>query len=344
MTRVNIQDVAKAAKVSKSTVSRVLSGNYEYMREETRIRVDQAIQELNFRPSSVARSMTSKRTHTAAMLISDVANPFYAEVIHGVESQAFENGYDIFLCNTNYDADRGLAFIKSLIDKRVDGVLIMSSSMSDEWLTELTNNNIPLVSLDWAVKQSSKNVNTIKVEYDPGIKEAVNHLYNLGHRQFAHISGPLSLPTSQARRDSFLKALSQHEISEKDVIVVEGNLEIGGGREAALRILNNAKMPTAIFAANDMTAIGAVTEFKSRGIRIPEDISIVGLDDIWLAKETEPPLTTVALPSREIGELAMRLLLNSLANEEDGKGFLSASEVIQTALVIRKSTTKPIYT
>jgi len=341
MAPTNIQDVANAARVSKSTVSRVLSGNYEYMREETRIRVEQAIQELNFRPSSVARSMTSRRTHTAAMLISDVANPFYAEVIHGVEAQAFKNGYDIFLCNTNYDVERGLALIRSLIDKRVDGVLVMSSSMSDEWLSELENNSVPVVALDWTVNLSGKNINTIQVEFSTGINAAVNHLVNLGHKNFAHISGPLNLRTSQTRRDNFFQALNNHNIPPESVIVVEGNLEMGGGRQAALQLLNLPKMPTAIFAANDLTAIGAINELRSRGIRIPEDISIVGLDDIWLARETDPPLTTVALPSREIGDMAMALLLKSLESNENGNGFVQTAEVVQTSLVIRRSTASP---
>ncbi|MBE3143974.1 MAG: LacI family DNA-binding transcriptional regulator, partial [Planctomycetes bacterium] len=144
-----IDDVAKVAGVSKSTVSRVLSGNYTYIREETRQRVQEAIDQLNFRPSSIARSLTSKRTQTIGILISDIGNPFYSDVIHGVEDVAIDRDYNVFLSNTNYDMDRGMALVRSFIDRRVDGVLIMSSTMSDQWLEELARSRVPVVVLDW---------------------------------------------------------------------------------------------------------------------------------------------------------------------------------------------------
>ena len=150
MSRPTIVDVADIAGVSKATVSRVLSGNAEYMRVETRERVLAAIAELDYRPSSVARSLTSKRTQTAGILVSDIGNPFYPEVIRGVEDVALNNSYNIFLCNTGYDLVRGMTYIRSLIDQQVDGALIMSSTMSDDWVLELAKHNIPNVVLDLA--------------------------------------------------------------------------------------------------------------------------------------------------------------------------------------------------
>jgi len=337
MPRLTIQDVADAAEVSKATVSRVLSGNYEYMRAETREKVEQTIKRLGYRPSSTAQSLTSNRTNTVAIMISDIGNPFYPDVIHGVESIAFDTNYGIFLCNTNYDLDRGLALIRSLIDKRVDGVLLMSSTMSNDWLDELIQNGIPAVVLDWATKLTKKSISTIQVDFGPGIEAAVDHLAAIGHKNFAHVSGPLAWQTSRKRRDEFLTALKSHNISAENVPVVEGNLQIDGGRRAAAQLINLPERPTAIFAANDLTAIGIMTELKAQGFKVPGDVSVVGLDDIFLASQADPPLTTVALPRREIGELMMNLLLQLFKSEKD-PDTQSDLAIVETSLVIRSST------
>jgi LacI family transcriptional regulator len=339
MPRATIQDVAKAAGVSKATVSRVMSGNYEYMRADTRARVEKAVSILGFRPSSTAQSLTSKRTNTVAILISDIGNPFYPDVIHGVEDIVFKNQYSLFLCNTNYDLDRGLTLIRSLIDKRVDGIMLMSSMMSNDWLNELVQNGIPAVVLDWDTKLTGKRVAGIQVEYGPGIQEAVNLLVSLGHRTFAHVSGPLTWPTSRSRRDEFFEALKLHNISPENVPVIEGNLKMDGGRQAGLQIGNLSVKPTAIFAANDLTAIGVMTELIAQGLQIPQDISVIGLDDIYLASQSEPQLTTVALPRREIGELAMNMLLQLFKNGNDIEAA-AVIEKVKTSLVIRSSTAK----
>ena len=339
MPRLTIQDVADAAGVSKATVSRVVSGNYEYMRADTREKVEQTIKRLGFRPSSTAQSLTSNRTNTVAIMISDIGNPFYPDVIHGVEGIAFTNNYGIFLCNTNYDLDRGLALIRSLIDKRVDGVLLMSSTMSNDWLEELIQNGIPAVVLDWATELSEKTISTIQVDFGPGIQAAVDHLISLGHEKFAHVSGPLTWQTSRKRRDEFLNALKLRNISVENVPVLEGNLRIDGGRQAALQLVNLPVRPTAIFAANDLTAIGIISELKAQGLRVPQDVSVIGLDDIFLASQADPPLTTVALPRREIGELMMNMLLQLFKPGRD-EDALPVVERVETSLVIRLSTAK----
>lgn len=336
MSRPTIADVAQAAGVSKSTVSRVLSGNVDYMRPQTRARVEQAIAELGYRPSRVARSLTSKRTYTAALLVSDVGNPFYPEVIHGVEDLALSHGYDVFLCNTNYNTARGLTFVRSLADKQVDGVLIMSSSMSDEWLAELARHAIPTVVLDWDLPNPPPTVGIIGVDYRPGIYAAVEHLLALGHTRFAHVSGPLHLRTSHLRRDAFLQALSGHGIDPDGVVTIEGNLRINGGRAALAQLLALPRPPTAVFAANDLTAMGLVRAARARGLRVPQDMSVVGLDDIWLVADMEPPLTTVALPRYEIGRIAMDMLLGLLQTPP-----AAPYRQVQTWLVTRDSTAAP---
>ena len=207
MARPTIANVAETAGVSKATVSRVLSGNAEYMRPETRSRVLEAIDKLDYRPSSIARSLTSKRTFTAGLLVSDIGNPFYPEVINGVEETALEQGYNIFLCNTSYDLERGMTYVRSLIDKQVDGVLIMSSTMSDEWVRELAKHNIPTIILDWEINDDvTGSLGVIEVNFEAGIQAAVEHLDALGHTRLAHVGGPMDLRTSRLRLDAFGKA------------------------------------------------------------------------------------------------------------------------------------------
>jgi LacI family transcriptional regulator len=332
-----IADVAAAAGVSKATVSRVLSGNTPYLRAETRQRVEQAIAELSFRPSSVARSLTSKRTYTVGMLISDVGNPFYADVIHGVEDIGLSAGYNTFLCNTNYDLQRGQALVHSLIDRRVDGVLIMSSTMSADWLEELARHTVPVVVVDWNVEAARQNLSAIRVDFRPGIQAAVAHLIELGHRRFAHISGLLQLPTSRVRRDAFLHALAEFGIAANKAPVIESDFHVDGGRAAVQHLLNLRQPPTAIFAANDLMAMGAMAEARTLGLKVPADLSVVGLDDIWQAAQTEPPLTTVALPRYEIGSLAMQLLLD-LLKREPGQTAAPVIARVETHLVLRGST------
>ena len=338
MSRPTIIDVAKAASVSKATVSRVLSGNAEYMRAETRERVLEAIEQLNYRPSSVARSLTSKRTNTAGILVSDVSNPFYPEVIHGVEDVALNNDYNIFLCNTSYDLARGMTFIRSLADKQVDGILIMSSVMSDEWVLELTQRNIPAVILDWEINREIEGaVGLIEVDFAAGISAAVQHLTDLGHRRLAHISGPLHMRTARLRRDAFLQAAAAQGIQ---TAVIESDLRIEGGREALMHLLTLPQRPTAVFAANDLMAMGLVRAARANGLHVPRDLSVVGLDDIWLVADMEPPLTTVALPRYEIGRIAMQMLFDLLKQTAQVEQPIYRKQVA-THLVMRQSTASP---
>jgi LacI family transcriptional regulator len=337
MPRTTIDEVAKAAGVSKATVSRVLSGNHKHLRASTRLRVEKAIQALNFRPSSVARSLTSKRTHTVGVLVADISNPFYPDVFHGIEDSALKQGYSVFLCNTNYDLARGKHYIQSLIDKRVDGVLIMTSSFSQEWLVELEHNNVPVILLDWEVQTRGQNLSTIAVDFQKGIQAAVEHLVQWGHRRFAHVGGPPHLQTSKDRRTAFLQAVAAQEIDPATVPVIDGNLRIDGGRQAMHKLLSLPELPTALFAANDLTALGILLETRACGIAVPEQLSVIGLDDIWLAAQSDPPLTTVALPRYEIGQLAMRLLFDLL--EKPRADYIEVvSTLVRTSLVVRGST------
>ena len=228
-------------------------------------------------------------------------------------------------------------YIQSLIDKRVDGILIMTSSFSAEWLTELERSNVPVIVLDWEVQTRGDNVSAISVDFQRGIQAAAAHLYKLGHRRFAHVGGPHHLQTSRDRRDAFLHALAGFGIAPAEVLIMDGNLRIDGGRQAMARLLTATDRPTAIFAANDMTAVGMLLEARACGIKVPEALSVVGLDDIWLAAQTDPPLTTVALPRYEIGQLAMRMLFD-LLDSPRAEYIDTVYTRVRTSLVIRQST------
>jgi len=338
MKRITITDVAKRAGVSKSTVSHVLNQT-RFVEEETRRKVSTTIEELGYRPSNIARSLVSKRTKTAGLLISDVGNPFYPDVIRGVEEVALSHGYSIFLCNTNYDLVRSMEFIRSLIEKSVDGILFMSSSMSMEMVEEAIQNQIQAVVLDWGVSQVEDLTGTIRINFTEGIRQAIQHLVELGHTQIAHVSGPLDLWTAQARRDTFLVSLRENGVNPDQALIIEGNLRIEGGRRAFEQLIHASPRPTAVFAANDLTALGIVWAARNYGLNLPEQLSIIGLDNIELASEVNPTLTTVALPRNEMGKLAMKLLLDLIENPEVVDGHKLE---VATQLIIRQSTAHPM--
>ncbi len=338
MKRVTITDVAKQAGVSKSTVSHVLNKT-RFVEEDTRQNVLTAIENLGYRPSNIARSLVSKRTKTAGLLVSDVGNPFYHEVIRGVEEVALAHGYSIFLCNTRYDLNLGTEFIRSLIEKSVDGILFMSSSMSIEMVEEVVHNQIQAVVLDWGIPQVENLATTIRINFAEGIRQAVNYLVELGHTHIAHVCGPIDLWTAQARRDIFLAALMENGLNSNQAMVIEGNLRIDGGRRAFEQLIHASPRPTAVFAANDLTALGIIWAARNYGLNLPEQLSIIGLDDIELASEVNPTLTTVALPRNEIGKLAMQLLLELIENPEKPGDH---QHEVSTQLCIRQSTARPV--
>lgn len=334
--RVTINDVASQAGVSKSTVSHVIN-HTRFVEPETSQKVLHAIEMLGYRPSGIARSLVSKRTRTAGLLISDVGNPFYHEVIMGVEDIALANDYSVFLCNASYDLERGMKFIQSLIDKSVDGVLFMSSGMSFEMVREVTQNQIKAVVLDWGNSHIHEFASTITIDFNDGINQAVAYLVGLGHRHIAHISGPLHLWTAQVRKSAFLDALRQQGLDPDQALVIEGDLRIEGGTRAFSQVNSCRPRPTAVLAANDLTALGCLWAARNAGLHLPGDLSIVGLDDIDLASKVSPALTTIALPRFQAGQLAMQMMLDMLGSPSSE----IVSQSIPTRLVIRESTSSP---
>ena len=338
MSRPTMADVARAAGVSKATVSRVLNGTATHMRPATAERVKRAVDALGFRPNALARSLSLRRSGTLALVVSDVVNPFYAEIIHGLEDAALKEHSNIFLCNTNYDLERGLTLIRSLIDKRVDGVLLMSSSMEVRWLDELHHNSVPTVVLDPVSDKNQPGSATIRVDFDKGIGEAVAALVIAGHQKLAIVTGPLGLKTARVRRDAFLEAIQRHGIDPKDIVQVESNFRIDGGR-LALGSLTEAGV-TAVFCCNDLMALGVLLEARKKGLEVPRDLSVIGLDDIEMAAQSFPALSTVALPRYDIGRLAAELIFELMAEGASS----SPTRDVETRYVARESVAAHVST
>ena len=328
----SIKEVAREAGVSTATVSHVIN-NTRFVSDEVRKRVEKAIEQCRYYPNAHARSLASGRSKIFGLVVSDIANPFFPELVKAIEEAAFERGYDTILSNTNYDTERTSHYVRRLIERNVAGVAVMTSEMSKDLIDELAHREVPAVFLD--VGDKGKLMSNLRVDYEEGIEQAVLHLVALGHRRIAFISGKVEMRSSRRRLEAFQRTMKQL-FPDVPELIFYGNFKIEGGRRAAHEILITEAddLPTAVIAANDLTAIGAISEFEAAGYNIPRDISIVGFDDIDFAALTKPALTTINLPRNELGRRAVEMLLKILDNPQD-----EGAEIrIPTNLLIREST------
>lgn len=330
-----IKDVAKKARVGIATVSRTLH-NSPQLRPETAARVRRAMEALGYRPNTHAQSLASGRSHMLGLVVSDITNPFFPELFKGFEEMALRHGYDVFAASTNYDPSRTALCVRRMTERKLDGVAIMTSEIDPGLTDSFARRKVPLVFLD--VGKVGRGVSNIKIDYASGIAQAVEHLRELGHRRIAFISGPVLLRSAWERREAFLERLSEPGSGQPDKLLIEeGNHKVDGGLQAMLRLLSRTPHPTAVLASNDLTAIGALRGIRQYGLRVPEDISVVGFDDIQMAEYTEPPLTTVRLLRTEVANLACEALLQLI--RIPGMG---AELRVGTSLVIRASTAKSL--
>jgi LacI family transcriptional regulator len=328
----SIKEVAREAGVSTATVSHVIN-NTRFVSDEVRARVLQAIEKCRYYPNAHARSLASGRSKIIGLVVSDIANPFFPDLVKAIEGAAFERGYDTVLSNTNYDTDKTSHYVRRFIERKAAGVAVMTSEMSKELIDELAHREVPVVFLD--VGEAGKRMSNIRVDYEAGIEQAILHLVALGHRRIAYISGRVDIRSSLRRLEAFQKTIRALFPGAPELIFT-GNFKIEGGRRAAHEILmrQEGNLPTAVIAANDLTAIGAISQFEAAGLKVPEDISIIGFDDISFAALTKPALTTVNLPRNELGRRAVDLLLKIIDSPRE-----EGSEIqISTNLVIRQST------
>ena len=330
---VNITDVAQRAGVSISTVSRVLNNSDYPIRPETRQKVLEAIEELRFRPNDVARSLLLKQTHTIGLIVPDISNPYYPELSLGVEATASEHGYAVIFCNTSRRPEKVEYYLDVLLQKRADGIIIAGGGTD---LTQISQGTLRSDTKIALVGKHHLPFPSVQVDNFGAAREITSHLLNLGHRHIAFISGPPNLTSVQDRLAGYKASLEERGISEDNRLICEGDFGAESGYSATLSLLRGEPTPTAIFAANDRMAISAMAAAADVGLRVPNDLTVVGFDDIITASLVRPSLTTVALPAYEIGASAMRLMLRLLEGEECPKTVW-----LPTQLVIRQSSGPP---
>jgi DNA-binding LacI/PurR family transcriptional regulator len=331
----NITAVAERARVSTATVSRVINGT-AVVRPETAERVREAITALDFYPDSNARTLGSGRSGLYGLIISDITNPYFPELVKAFEDIAVEHGKDVLIANTDYDPKRMEACVIRMLQRKVDGVAIMTSEMDEELIRTFSHRQIPTIFMD--TPKGMTDLSVVRVDYAAGVKQGMEHLVGLGHERIAFLSGPLALGSARARAEAFTAALRQHGRKVEPHLMQEGDHRVEGGLAAMQRVLKQGKAPTAVMCSNDLTAIGAMGAIHAAGLRIPEDISVVGFDDIELSGYIQPSLTTLRVSRRELAATAFKSLFQG---REDGAGKTARREhVIEPRLVVRGSTAR----
>ena len=302
-----MKDVARLAHVSTSTVSHVFNQS-RFVSEDIEKRVKQAAQDFNYAPSALARSLKMKCTKTVGMLVTTSTNPFFGEVLKGVERRCYEKGYNLILCNTEGDSERMKASIDTLLQKRVDGLMLMCSTLEGEKIEIFERYpELPVVVMDWgpmAYASDKIQDNSYKGGY-----LATQHLIENGHRTIGCITGPLHRNQASSRFDGFKQALQDANIILNQDWIVESNFECDGGYDAYQTLKASGALPSALFVCNDMMAMGLINAATEDGLTIPKDLSIIGYDDIHLAKFITPSLTTIHQPKHQLGKTAVDTLL-----------------------------------
>ncbi len=315
----NITEVAKRAKVSTATVSRTINGS-SIVSPETADKVWSVVRALGYHPNRYARALVSGRSHLLGLIISDIVNPFFPELIKSFEEMALQKGLEVLVANTNYDPERMSHWVHRMLERKVDGVGIMTSEMEEGLVAELEKRRIPIVFLDTGKVRSR--ISNIRVDYGKGIRAAMEHLVQLRHQRIGFISGPLTLRSALTRRTAFLESFGHFGLLPDETLIQVGDHKIDGGKAAMERLLALPKRPTAVLASNDLTAIGALRAIYNANLRIPEDISLVGFDDIYLSQFTQPALTTIRLSRTEVAEKAfnaLTALINGKSHCTDGR-------------------------
>lgn len=329
-----LKDVARTAGVSTATVSHVIN-NTKYVSDATREKVVRAIKQCNYYTNAHARTLASGRSNIIGLLVSDISNPFFPELVKSIEDAAFECGYNVILVNTNYDAGRAADYVRRLIELNVAGVALMTTEFDSQLIDELAARKVPVVLHN--VGTTGDHMSDVLVDYASGIDEAVHHLVSLGHTRIAHIAGPSRFRSATIRQEAFLDSFKRYLPDAERPAIYEGDFKFAGGRAAAARIIEKRPMPTAVVVANDLMALGAMQQFRQAGLEIPRDISIVGFDDITFAALAEPPLTTICSPRAEIGRKAIEALMSTIKRSADRGEVVR----VQTFLVSRGTTAAP---
>jgi len=328
-----IYDIAKAVGVTQTTVANALAGRGN-VSEATRKRILQCAQDMGYRPNVLARGLAKGKTSTLGFLLPTIANPFYAEIAEEIERIAHAHDYQLLLCNTHHDYALGRQNLERLVSRWVDGIIVMGSSMDLADLDRQFQDGLPIVLCNWQENEPSPGIPQVKVDFYLAGELAAHHLLSLGHRQIAII---VDEPQQTTRCEGFRSALLSAGITLQDEMIQPGHSTIESGHAAARKLLTSPHRPTAIFATNDWMAIGALEAAREEGLRVPEDLSIIGLDNVIVGAHISPPLTTIAIPKHQLAKEATELLMRQI----DGKRDEIQSILIPPALLVRRSTAIP---
>jgi LacI family transcriptional regulator len=331
---VTLVDVARAAGVHPGTASRALSGEaLGQVSSRTMQRVRDAARRLGYVPDPLARGLRASRSFVVGVVIPDLTNPLFPPIVRGIEEALSGRGYTALLADTDNDPDRERQLVSALLARRVDGLIVATARLEHPLLAELAGDGLPMVLVNRATNAAA--LSSVTTDDGAGVADAVEHLVGLGHRRIAHVAGPQSLSTGQARLDAFQAAVRRHRLSaDQGLVVTAAAFTIDAGAAAARRLPTGRKAPTAIVAANDLLAIGCYEALAEQGKRVPDDVSVVGFNDMQLVDKLTPPLTTVRVPQFEIGRQAAQSLLALLAGAPAAAGRL----LLPAVLVVRGST------
>jgi DNA-binding LacI/PurR family transcriptional regulator len=327
----NINEIAKRSGVSTATVSRTINGSAK-VSPETAERIWQLVRSTGYHPSSHAQALASGKSQIIGLIISDIVNPFFPELVKSFEEIALRNSFEVIVANTGYDHERMALSVRRMLQRKTEGVAVLTSEMDTSLADQLESQQIPVVFLDTG--RVGKHTSNIKVDYSIGIKEAVEHIIALGHKRVGFIGGPLEYASAITRRSAFLKCIMKYNLLPSQDFIQVGNFKLDGGMAAMGRLLQLKNRPTAVLAANDLSAIGALHEALRSGLSVPEDVSIIGFDDIEFCRMTQPPLTTIRLSRHDLAEKAF----DALASIIRGKSDAGHQYRVKTHLVVRGST------
>jgi DNA-binding LacI/PurR family transcriptional regulator len=325
----DIQQVAKRAKVSTATVSRVLNGSTN-VREKTSAHVRSVIAEMNYVPNTHARSLRVGRARMFGLIVSDINNPFFPELIDAFEALATEQGIDVIFTHTNYDPKRLQSCIRRMVERSVDGIAVMTSEVNQEAL-DLAPKHIPLVLMNQPAYMGL--YRNVPVEYSTGFREALEHLRSFGHRDIGFIAGPSTLSSAKRRHQEWAMAMKRFKLPVRKQWIATGDMRLEGGERAMQQLMCLSPRPSAVITSNDLMAVGALQAALHAGLRVPADVSIIGFDDLPIASMVVPQLTSIQLPRREIAARAFSSLLQATRD-----GIVAKSEVVHPRLIVRNST------
>jgi LacI family transcriptional regulator len=331
-----IEDVAKRAGVAPITVSRVVN-NSGYFSEQTRLRVERAIAELGYVPNTLARGLRSKRTNTLALVLTDITNPFFTIVARGVEDTASHAGYTVIYCNTDESQEEENKYIQLLLQKQVDGFILVPARIHSKSVERIHAQGSSVVVIDRRIPEKTTDV--VRCDSEKYAYSLTKILINQGHRRIAALSGPRDVSISQDRLNGYKRAMQASNLNIDDLIFY-GDLTHDSGYSMTQLALGLSQTPTAIFACNNFISIGALKALQAMHIKVPEDISIVGFDDLPLSLVIDPFLTVVAQPAYKMGQQATQILLSRIT----GKAAHDFQEIILPAKIIERRSHKPIYT